>query len=334
MHLVHRHFDNLCIAIESHNSAIDHLILDFLCQQDNGIWSFDSGVTGKKISLDCNNICAEEVYDLMLQHAKIIKNQFCDGQGGYKGGIDKHLPDDMGDDGESGGKSTSEEASNDQYWKQKAAEAQSNAKMRGKGSAAIDRELNSILEPKVDWRKMLHRFMTKDIPVDFTMRRPGRRYYATGNYMPTVLKENLEVLVGVDCSGSIDYSPGSEGNQFISEVVGIAYAFPQIKMRIVAWASSVLPEDDIEVTAQNRERLKNWQPKNCGGTDLTCFTEWCKDHNYGTSKVCVILTDGYIERNPKLPKNMTPLFVLSENSSDEIVKKLGHVTSLKHREDR
>lgn len=310
---------------------------DIVMADHKGIWTFTSGKTKKSVSIDINDKVAEDVYDILMQHIDDVKITFDDGSGGsYKGSFDKHLPSDQNDNGKSdkeeksgAGPTEADGAANEQKWKQKAAEANASAKMRGKGSTAIDRELNSILEPKIDWRKRLYQYITKDLPIDYTMRRPGRRFYATGFYMPSVVKENLEVLVGIDCSGSIDYSNDeSEGAQFLSEVVGIADSFPQIKMRVIGWADGVLEEDDIEVTQQNRQKIKNFRPRNSGGTCLSSFTQYCKTKGYTTSRICVVLTDGYIENRPTLP-DCNVLFVLSANGSDEIIKNHGEVTSLK-----
>ena len=308
---------------------------DILLVNHQGVFEFPSGKTGNQIKIDCNNKCAEEVYDALMQHAKEVEGHFGkgDGSGGYHGGLDKHLPGDQNDKGKSQGKnSTAEQNANAQNWKQKAAEGAASAKMRGKGSSSIERMLNNILEPKIDWRKKLTQYIVKELPVDFTMRRPGRRFYATGFYSPSIIKENLELIAGVDCSGSINYNgDDSEGARFMSEVCGIAYSYQQVKLRVIAWADGVLEEDDIEVNQANREMLKTWAPKNNGGTDLTKFTRYCQKKNY-TSRLFVILTDGYIENNPKLPEGNI-LFVLSEGGSDSIIKNYGDVTSLKDIED-
>jgi len=291
----------------------------------------------KDVKLLIKDKNAEQVYDFLINHIKIIHVNFGqngengDGQpdGDYQGSFDKHIDADKDSQGKSQEKAKDEASfkANEENWKKKSIEASTAAKMRGQLSANLARELEGILEPKIDWRKKLYQFITKDIPVDFSMRRPGRRFYTTGIYYPTVIRENLEVICGCDNSGSISYgSQDSEGSQFISEGVGIAQAFSQIKMRFIWWDTSVNEKDDIVVGRDNYETLKTHKPTGGGGTNLSCFKSYCEEKGY-RSRIYVILTDGYIESHPKLPDGKI-LFVLSKGGSDTIIKNYGEVCCL------
>jgi len=291
-------------------------------------FTFKSGTSGKNIVIkDVCHKTAEEVYDIISNNAKQIKIAMqCDGDGNYKGSIDKHLPSDKNSKGESTGKEKHEAdvKANEEKWKAKATEAATAAKMRGSLSADIERLLGDLINPQIDWRTKLCQFLTKDIPVDFTMKLPGRRFYSTGVYYPSVIRERLEIVVGIDISGSIG---GEEYNKFISEAVGIASSFPQIDMRMIWWSDHVNPKDDIQVTAQTKDMLATYKPHGGGGTTMSCFGDYLKKKGY-TSRIFVILTDGYIEDKPKLPDGNV-LFVLSKQSQDDIVKKYGEVCKLR-----
>jgi len=222
------------------------------------------------------------------------------------------------------GKNPSDAAKNEQDWKRKCVEASTQAKMRGNLSAEMERIVGQVLEPVVDWRNRLFNYITNELPCDYTMRTPSRRFISTGVYTPSVIRENLEVIVGCDVSGSIGVE---EFHEFISEVVGIADAYRAIKMRLIGWACSVDPEDDYLVTNDNKEELKKIKFKNSGGTTFESFTRYCEEKEY-KSKIYVILTDGYIESNPVCPKNGTVLWVVSKNGSTDIVKNFGECCSL------
>ena len=284
---------------------------------------------GKNQKMDVSHSTAEEVYDWLMKHIKVVKNNYGngngEGEGGYKGSFDSHLPGDENEKGESTGKGTkdSDLKANEEKWKSKAVEAATAAKARGNMCASLERMIEGIVEPKIDWRKRLYQFITKDIPVDYTMRRPGRRFYSTGCYFPSVVRENLEVIAAIDISGSIS---SEELSDFVGECVGIATSFQQVKMRCLYWGTQVHDEDDIEVNSSTATMLETYRPKGGGGTEMSCVARHVQKKGYN-SRVFVILTDGYIESKPTLPNGQI-LFVLSKGGSDEIIKKYGEVCSL------
>jgi predicted metal-dependent peptidase len=188
----------------------------------------------------------------------------------------------------------------------------------------MERMLGELLEPVIDWRTKLHAYITNEIPVDFSMRTPSRRFLSTGVYTPQVIKENLELMVGVDLSGSIS---DDEYKEFMAEVVGIANSYTQVKMRVIGWACSVDERDDIEVTQMTKDRLLDAKFFGGGGTHFGCYTDYVRRKEY-KSRLHVVLTDGYIEGEPDMPAGDV-LWVLSRNGSSEIVKHTdGQVTSL------
>ena len=298
-----------------------------LLPDHRGIFTFKSGKSGNDINIDLNNKNAEQVYEELVKEAKNIKSLVkADGNGNYEGQVGKHIQGDGDDKGKSQGKGKTEAdmKANEGKWKQKATEASTNAKMKGNISASLDRMLNNMLEPVVDWRSRLFAYITNDLPVDYTMRSPSRRFIATGVYTPTVIKESLELIVGVDISGSIS---DEEYVEFLSEVIGIANSYRQVKMRVIGWACSVLESDDVEVTNDTQNDLLKAKFKGSGGTELSCLTRYMEQKNY-KSKLLVVLTDGYIESSPKLPDGTDVLFVLSRNGNSDIIKNYGEVTSL------
>ena len=301
---------------------------NILLPDHRGIHTFQSGKAGEKnIQIDLNEKNSEQVYDELANHARVIKKMLnADGKGGYDGQLDGHLEGDKGADGKSQGKGKTEGdmKSNENGWKRKAIEGATQAKMRGNLSVSMERMLGNMLEPVVDWRSKLYAYITNDMPVDFSMRMPSRRFISTRVYTPTVIKESLELIVGVDISGSIS---DEEYVEFMSEVLGIANSYRQVKMRVIAWACHVDERDDIEVTQDSQDRLMKNKFYGGGGTELSCLTRYIEKNEYKT-KLLVCLTDGYIEHDPKLPDGVDCLFVLSRNGSSQIIEKYGDVTSL------
>lgn len=289
-----------------------------------------TGKGNKKFKIDVKEKTADEIYDILLQNAETIKSYMSDGKGGHTGGFDVHMPDDSGSGKEKGEKEKAGKGqSSGDIWKKKIVEAYTQAKARGNVPAYIERLIEGILIPKVNWKQKLYSYITKEIPYDFTMRMPSKKFWATGAYYPSVLKENVEIVVGCDASGSIGYGgEDTEGHEFLSECLGILNSFQQIKARIIFWdCGEVNPDNDYMLTRNNKNTIQNLAVKAGGGTELSCFTRYCKEKKY-RSRIYIIMTDGFIEGEPEVPRGSKVLFVLSKNGSDEIIKKYGEVCKL------
>lgn len=315
--------------------VINYMLLDegfrapkgILLPDHRGLYTFKSGKDGNEYKIDLNNKNAEQVYDELSKHAKAIKSIVnADGNGNYDGQIDGHLEGDKDDSGESQGKNNTEAdaKANENNWKRKAIEGATQAKMKGNISASMERMLGEMLEPVIDWRSKLFSYITNDLPVDYSMRLPSRRFISTGVYSPTIIRESLDLVVGIDISGSISHE---EYVEFMSEVVGIANSYRQVTMRVIAWACHVDERDDILVTNDTQDELLKCKFFGGGGTNLGCLTEYMEKKDYKT-RLLVVLTDGYIESTPNLPDGVDCLFVLSRNGNGDIVSEYGDVTSL------
>ncbi len=296
-----------------------------------------------RIKLDDNSF-AEDLYDKLQQHREQLMSSMgvteytvnCPGQGNGEGvpqkrmkgngQFDYHLDGDQDASGNSQGKlkSAADRHANEQLWKGRAVEASIAAKTRGKLSAHMERHVGELNEPKIDWRKKLLSFVTRDLPVDYTMRLPGRRTISLGVYLPSIIRENMEVFVAVDVSGSIG---GDEYRQFISEIIGIARGFSQVKMKVVFWSTYVDPADDLEMINADEDKLLKHVVKNSGGTTMSCVKEYLEKTNQ-KPKMIIFLTDGHIENDPIFPDNTRLFFVLSASSNDKIVERFGEVCKL------
>jgi len=296
---------------------------------------------GKKHYIDkCSEKSSEEVYDELQKisedmderdaHYKCDGNcQPGDGDGQCKGGGECTCGNEFGDVDQfdehmrESGMSQDEIDEAKEEFRRQMVEAATHAKSRGNMPGSMKRILDDLLNPQLDWKTLLYNYITKDIIYDFTMKRPGRRSFAAGVYLPTVLRENLDIDITIDTSGSIG---AEEYKSFMSEVIGIANAFESIKMNIIFWDTQV--REPIEkVTMGNKEHLLKMTPKGGGGTTMSCLGKYYEGKQL--PKLIVTLTDGYVECNPKLPMGVQHLFVLSKDSSDEQLKGLGVITKLK-----
>lgn len=136
-------------------------------------------------------------------------------------------------------------------WQVKVAQASQAAKMMGKMSANMQRLVDSVLKPKVDWRDVLRKFVEKVKTDNRSFARPNRRFISQGLVLPTVTGEALgEMAFAIDCSGSIDQDTI---NQFSAEIHAVKEEGNPTKIHLIYFDSAVCHyevfgrDDDLHV---------------------------------------------------------------------------------------
>ncbi len=187
------------------------------------------------------------------------------------------------DDCEDGEGSPAEQAQQQAEWKVKVAQAAQSAKMMGKMSQNMQRFVNEVLQPKVDWRDVLQRFLVKCRNDSRSFARFNRRFISQGLYLPSVDGEVMgEVCFAVDCSGSIDQHTI---NQFAAEIAKVKDDLLPVRIHVLYFDSEVshvesyAPEEELDI-----------KPHGGGGTDFApVFT---KIAELGIEPVAIVfLTD-------------------------------------------
>jgi hypothetical protein len=165
-------------------------------------------------------------------------------------------------------------------------------KVAGKGTGLSNRELEQLLEPKVDWREVLREFVKATCSAKDTSswRRVNRRFLSTGVYMPSMIGEKVgHLVVGVDTSGSVG---GKELAEFLSEVKGIAEEVRPEKVDLLYWDGEVAGHEEYsEHDVANI--VSSTQPKGGGGTAPSCVSTYLNDNKIKPECV-IMLTDGYV----------------------------------------
>jgi len=187
------------------------------------------------------------------------------------------------DDCEDGDGSPAEQQQQQAEWKVKVAQAAQAAKMMGKLSAGMKRFVDEVLQPKVDWREVLQKFLVKARTDQRSFARFNRRFIAQGLYLPSVSGEQMgEVCFAVDCSGSIDQKTV---NQFAAEIKRVKEDLMPERIHVLYFDSEVShvesyeQHDDLDI-----------KPHGGGGTDFAPVFE--KIIELGINPVAVVfLTD-------------------------------------------
>lgn len=213
-----------------------------------------------------------------------------DAAGGVTDNIYNMLPDtdegdgrDPLDDCEDGGGTPAEKAQEGAEWKVRVAQAAQSAKMMGKMSAGLERLVSEVLQPKVDWRDVMHKFVEKCRSDMRSWARPNRRFIAQGMYLPSRSGERLgEIVYAVDCSGSIT---NDVINQFASEIRKCKEDMLPAMIHVVYFDSEVSHYESYESDDELDIR-----PHGGGGTAFSPVFEYIREK--GIEPVaCIFLTD-------------------------------------------
>jgi len=223
----------------------------------------------------------KQVFDILKQEKK-------DGGGGDgEGGFDEHDWADAKNMSDADKKELLKEI--DQAIRQG---IMAHQKIAGTGAGGIDRELEGLLEPKVDWREVLREFVkaTCNAKDTSSWRRVNRRFLSMGTYMPSMIGEKVgHLVVGVDMSGSIG---AQEQAEFLSEVKAIAEDVNPEVVDLLYWDCEVARHEVYE-GSEVSNIIQSTKPRGGGGTSPSCVSTYLKEK--GIKPECIImLTDGYV----------------------------------------
>jgi predicted metal-dependent peptidase len=156
--------------------------------------------------------------------------------------------------------------------------------------AGLLRAVDKVLDPSLDWRTILWRFLARS-QVDFDGF--DRRFIGSGLYLEDLKGESLKIRVCIDTSGSIG---NKELGQFMAELRGIVGSYPHLDL-LIYYADSILHGP---YALEDQEALL---PKGGGGTDFRPFFKEM-EHPDHDDALLVYFTDGHgimPDRSPGQP---------------------------------
>jgi len=269
----------------------------------------------------------EEVYEIV---EKLIKEQkvFCisNSKGdSYKDSDGEVQQFDKHKHGKGKDKETKEEGKArekaEKEWKKRLSEAYTYAKTQGKEPLGAERHIDDLLDSKLNWKQILYRFITNEIPFDFTYNRPSKRSISTGFYMPSVSKDNtIDVTIAVDTSGSI---AEEDLREFLSEVYAIGKSFNQVKMHILFWDAKM--QDHYKLDNTELDELINYKIHGGGGTDFRDVYKYLREE-IPLTKILIFFTDA--EASFPSREEYKTLWVLSKESAPKSTVPFGEVIKL------
>ncbi|NNV22059.1 hypothetical protein EHE22_16715 [Ochrobactrum pseudogrignonense] len=160
------------------------------------------------------------------------------------------------------------------------------AAQAGKLPAGVQRIIDELLMPKVDWRAVLRRFIDESSTRDFSWAKPNRRLLPLGLVTPGTIADGVShIVIAVDTSGSID---DEILRDFAAEING-AFGEGAVDRLTVIYADATV--NHVEEFETGDELVLH--PKGGGGT---AFSDTFRLINaeYPDAKATIYLTDLYV----------------------------------------
>lgn len=179
-----------------------------------------------------------------------------------------------------------------------AAAAQKEAEQRGDCAgcipAGIQRLIDELTEPKINWKQALQRFVMRVMSRGYSFARPNKVLFSKGWTIPgfRTQKNELDVAIAVDTSGSISEQ---ELTAFLSEMQGIMKSFDRYNIKAWCFDGDVIEETVTHITKRNGrwDDIKKFikHVRGGGGTIFTANWEWMRNNKI-KPRLLLVLTDG------------------------------------------
>jgi len=182
----------------------------------------------------------------------------------------------------------------EQDWKVAVVQAATQQKNCGSLPGELQRMVEDIVDPVVDWRELLRRFVDQSAKNDYRWFPPNRRHIHDGMYLPSARSEELgTVVVAIDTSGSIAQK---ELDQFTGELNAILEDY-KAGCKVIYCDSRIAGIEEF----QPDELPVVLDPKGGGGTNFKPPFDYLEEE--GEIPPCFIyFTDGMCSQFPEEPE--------------------------------
>ena len=307
LHLVYDHVGRgISLDRKLYNIAADYVVNDELIQV--GVGKFPTTVSGLH-DIKYRGWSSEKVYEDLLTQQQQNPNSQQSLEDLLDKLLDEHL-DPSGGNGKDGDKQDGSESDgkegdgptangpaklSEEDRKQLKAELRqeiiNSANLSGIGNlpAGVQRLVNNLTAPKMDWKTLLHSQLNSIVPADYSFLRLNRKGWDLDAILPGMTEEPmLNIAVALDMSGSITQKMVEE---FLSEVKGIMDQYPMYEIRVFCFDTECYA--DKTFSSDNGEDIRTYVPQGGGGTDGGAIFRYMKSENYVPLKL-VVFTDGYV----------------------------------------
>ena len=166
-------------------------------------------------------------------------------------------------------------------------QAQTQSMMAGKQAGEIPGEISRLIDdlinPKLNWKQLLDRYVSDRIKNDYSWKRPNRRFMPE-HYLPSMYSETIgNVTVAIDTSGSVS---DNELQAMLSEIQSIRDLYKPKELKII--------DCDYDIhnvyTIDEHTDILSLNFTGGGGTSFHPVFEYCEDY---PPSVLIYFTDLY-----------------------------------------
>ena len=266
-------------------------------ERDPKVWNIATDYAINNHLIDCGFVLPEgglidKQYDNMT--AEAIYNQIKDDP-------PKQCPWGIVNDAGTGQVKAESNAAMESDWQVSVTQAAEVAKKAGKLPGSMERFIQDIIKPVVDWRSVLWPFCTALTNDDYSWRKPNRAYISEDEYLPSMISEAAgHIAIIIDTSGSCS----NYWSQFINEMSAIHAELRPTQMTILHVDTEVQHVDIVEPD----EQFPNTPITGGGGTCFSPAFDYLNEHHPDV-EAAVYLTD--LESNDFGEQPMYPVLWVS-----------------------
>ena len=302
--VLHCVFDHFQLRAGTRDAQIWNIAADYAVNQilvDNRIGEMPKDDKGKDKGFQDDkyrDIASEEIYDELYKKAKKNGKSMLDKLGKL---LDEHIDWDKdsqgnieGKDKKGGGKSggapkyTKEELKKIKDEMKEAMISAAQSTGAGNLPGAIQRMIQELTEPKMNWREIIQQQIVSTMKSDYTFMKPSRRSWHMDAILPGMINtDKIDICLALDASGSISEEQCLE---FLSEVRGIMDQYRDFTIHLWSFDTAVFNPQIF--TPDNADELEDYVLGSGGGTDFDCNWEFMKSEGIDPKKF-IMFTDGW-----------------------------------------
>ena len=300
--VLHCVFDHFQLRAGTRDAQIWNIAADYAVNQilvDNRIGDMPKDDKGKDKGFQDDkyrDVASEQIYDELYKKAKKNGRSMLDKLGKL---LDEHIDWDKdsqgniegkGKQGKGGGapKYTKEELKKIKDEMKEAMISAAQSTGAGNLPGAIQRMIQELTEPKMNWREIIQQQIVSTMKSDYTFMKPSRRSWHMDAILPGMINtDKIDICLALDASGSISEEMCRE---FLSEVRGIMDQYKDFRIHLWTFDTAVFNPQIF--TPDNAEELEDYVLGSGGGTDFDCNWEYMKAEGIEPKKF-IMFTDGY-----------------------------------------
>ena len=300
--VLHCVFDHFQLRAGTRDAQIWNIAADYAVNQilvDNRIGDMPKDEKGKDKGFQDDkyrDVASEQIYDELYKKAKKNGRSMLDKLGKL---LDEHIDWDKdsqgniegkGKQGKGGGapKYTKEELKKIKDEMKEAMISAAQSTGAGNLPGAIQRMIQELTEPKMNWREIIQQQIVSTMKSDYTFMKPSRRSWHMDAILPGMINtDKIDICLALDASGSISEEMCRE---FLSEVRGIMDQYKDFRIHLWTFDTAVFNPQIF--TPDNADELEDYVLGSGGGTDFDCNWEYMKAEGIEPKKF-IMFTDGY-----------------------------------------